>query len=175
MLRYTDDADVAELESRLEDEYGLGFNIESRPEAPGQLTQMNRMRGLLVGLGVFLGGLGVVGLVHYLAVSVRRRRPEFGVLRALGFGRAQIRRTVSWQAFAATAVGVVVGVPVGIALGRLAWSASVTSLGMIDPPETPWLVAFLVVVVATGGAAVLGLVPGWFAARRSPADALRAE
>ena len=133
------------------------------------------MGGLLRGLAAFLIGLGVIGLVHFLGVSARRRRHDFAVLRALGFVRRDLSLTMSWQAISIAVVGVVAGVPLGVMIGRWAWLAAIGSVGMVDTPALPGLTVFAVIVVAVGGAAALGAIPGWFAGRRPPADALRAE
>ena len=114
LLTYAAGTDPATLEPRLEADYGVTFTPYSRPDPPGRLLQLDLMGGLLRGLAAFLIGLGVVGLVHFLGVSARRRRHDFAVLRALGFVRRDLSLTMSWQAISIAAVGVVVGVPLGV-------------------------------------------------------------
>jgi hypothetical protein len=46
---------------------------------------------------------------------------------------------------------------------------------MVDTPAVPGVSLVAIVVVAVGAAGALGAVPGWFAGRRPPADALRSE
>ncbi|HVA02396.1 MAG TPA: aminotransferase class III-fold pyridoxal phosphate-dependent enzyme [Acidimicrobiales bacterium] len=53
-----------------------------------------------------------------------RRRQEMGLLKALGFVRSQVAFCVSWQATTVALIGVVVGVPAGIAMGQLVWKLS---------------------------------------------------
>jgi hypothetical protein len=175
LLTYEDGSDVAALEHRLSDEYGVTFTKYSAPQAPGRLLQPAAMTGWLVALAVFLAGLGVLGLVHFLAVSVRRRRLDFAVLRSLGFVRRDIGWSVSCQAITVAVLGVVAGIPLGILIGRWAWLAAIRSAGMLDTPtiDVRWLL--LVVVATIGGGALIGAVPGWFAGRRPPAEGLRSE
>jgi len=175
LLTYEDGTDVAALEHRLSDEYGVTFTKYSVPQAPGRLLQLAAMTGWLVALAVFLAGLGVLGLVHFLAVSVRRRRLDFAVLRSLGFVRRDVGLSVSCQAVTVAVLGVAAGIPVGILIGRWAWLAAIRSAGMLDTPtiDIRWLL--LVVVAAVGGGALIGAVPGWFAGRRPPAEGLRSE
>ena len=175
LLTYAPGTDPTTLEQRLEADYGVSFTPYSRPDPPGRLLQLDLMGGLLRGLAAFLIALGVVGLVHFLGVSARRRRHEFAVLRALGFVRRDVSLTMSWQAISITAVGVIAGVPLGVMVGRWAWLAAIGSVGMVDTPAVPGVSLVAIVVVAVGGAALLGAVPGWFAGRRPPADALRSE
>jgi ABC-type antimicrobial peptide transport system permease subunit len=59
-------------------------------------------------------------MVHLLLVSVRRRRTEAGLLKVLGLVRNQVAAVVSWQATAVALVGIVAGVPLGIAAGKIA-------------------------------------------------------
>jgi ABC-type lipoprotein release transport system permease subunit len=175
LLTYEDGTDATALEHRLGEEYGVTFTKFSVPQAPGRLLQLAAMTGWLVALGVFLAGLGVLGLVHFLAVSVRRRRVDFAVLRSLGFVRRDVGLSVSCQAVTVAVLGVLAGIPVGVLIGRWAWLAAIRSAGMLDTPtiNAGWLV--LVVFAAVGGGAVIGAVPGWFAGRRPPAEGLRSE
>jgi hypothetical protein len=46
---------------------------------------------------------------------MRRRRRDLALLKALGFTRRQISATIAWQATSTVAVGLLIGVPVGIA------------------------------------------------------------
>ena len=50
-----------------------------------------------------------------LAASVRRRRRDLGLLKALGFARRQLAAAVAWQATVAAVIGVVIGIPLGVA------------------------------------------------------------
>jgi ABC-type antimicrobial peptide transport system permease subunit len=139
------------------------------------VLQLAAMTGWLVALGVFLAGLGVLGLVHFLAVSVRRRRLDFAVLRSLGFVRRDVGLSVSCQAVTVAVLGVAAGIPLGIVIGRWAWLAAIRSAGMLDAPtiDVRWLL--VVGIVAVSGGALIGAVPGWFAGRRRPAEGLRSE
>jgi hypothetical protein len=174
-LRYAPGIDAAGFESELEAVHPVDFNFYSRAEPPSLLVQLERLRPLLVSLAVFFGAVGVVGLTHYLTISVRRRRGDFGVFRALGMRTREVARAVSWQGAIAAGIGLVAGVPLGIALGRITWRLVVGSLGIVVVPASPWVALATVGFVAIVGAALLGLGPGWWAARRSPAASLRAE
>jgi hypothetical protein len=174
VLTYRSGSDRTTVERRLQ-KLGLDFPIYARPEAPGLILQLHRMGSLALALVIFLAGLGSVGLLHFLAASVRRRQREFGTLRALGLIRTQVLGAVTWQAVAVSTVGLVIGVPAGIILGRMAWRGAVSRLGMIDDPAVSiWAVAAVVAIVALG-TVVLAAGPGWIAARRTPATQLRSE
>ena len=72
-------------------------------------------------LGVFLALLAVGAVGHALATAVHRRRHDMAVLRALGLTHAQVRTTVAWQATTLAAVGLIFGIPLGLALARTLW------------------------------------------------------
>ena len=94
---------------------------------------------LLFGLIVVL--FGVATLLHMLVSSLNRRRREMGLLKSLGFVRRQIALSVSWQTTTVAAIGIVLGVPLGIAAGRLVWDAFASNLGVVAVPVvTAWVV-----------------------------------
>ena len=76
---------------------------------------------LPVALSAFLALLAVSAVGHALATAVRRRRHDLAVLRALGITRRQARLVVTTQASLLALIGLVFGVPLGIALGRAVW------------------------------------------------------
>lgn len=57
-------------------------------------------------------------LAHVLATSARRRTRGFAVLRALGVTSRWTRSVLDTQGSVVTLVGLAVGVPLGIAIGR---------------------------------------------------------
>src|ERR1700733_12428372 len=85
-------------------------------------------------LSVVVALFGAATLAHVLVVSVARRRREAGILKAIGFVRRQVALTVAWQTTTVGLIGVVVGVPLGIALGRLVWRLFAQNLGVVPIP-----------------------------------------
>jgi len=73
------------------------------------------------------------------------------------------------------AAGLVVGVPVGVVLGRAAWRASIHDLGMVEAPTVPLAQLSGVAIVALVVAAVVSVPPAFFASHGRPAESLRAE
>lgn len=173
-IRYEPAADQAEVEAALE---GLGYRFtrSSRPIAPSEVEQVRAVHALLVALVVLLAVLGAVGLLHFLATSIRRRAGDLAVLKALGFVRRDIRRSVVWQAVAAVGAGLAFGIPTGVVVGRVAWLLVVGPLDIIDDPATPWALGALVIAVSLAGGAVLGVGPGWVASHRRTVEVLRGE
>ena len=90
---------------------------------------------------------GAATLIHLLLVSVHRRRAEAGLLKVLGFVRRQVAAVVSWQATVVVLVGIVAGVPLGIAAGKVAWRLFATNVGVV-PVEVVQAVPLVLLAVA---------------------------
>ena len=67
----------------------------------------------LLAAGLAAGAVVALGLT--LTASVRRRRRDLALLKTLGFTQGQLATAVAWQASVAATVGIIVGVPAGIA------------------------------------------------------------
>jgi len=119
------------------------------------------------------GALGALGLT--LVASVRRRRRELALLKALGFTQAQLAGTVAWQSSVSAAIGVIVGLPVGIALGRWLWTLFARGISAVPDPTVPVLSIVLIALGALVFANLAAAVPGRIAARTSTALLLRTE
>jgi hypothetical protein len=137
-------------------------------------AQLRNVEILPLALGGFLALLAVGAVGHALATAVRRRRHDLAVLRALGMTRRQARGVVVTQATVLAAVGLVLGVPLGLAVGRVLWRtvADITPLQYEAPVAllAVLLVAPVVVLVAN----TLAAWPGRQAARLRIAHVLRA-
>jgi hypothetical protein len=145
------------------------------PSSPADLVNFGQTQGLPLLLGLALAVLALVTVAHLLLTSARRRRRDLAVLRAIGFTRGQVRATVAWQAVVLTGVALVIGIPAGIACGRLAWQIFTGQIGITPVVDTPLLSLTVLVAAALALAVAMAAVPGESAARAHPADVLRAE
>jgi hypothetical protein len=119
------------------------------------------------------GALGALGLT--LVASVRRRRVELALLKALGFTQGQLARTVAWQSSVSAAIGVIFGLPLGIALGRWLWTIFARGISAVPDPTVPVASMVLIALGALVFANLAAAVPGRIAARTSTALLLRTE
>jgi ABC-type antimicrobial peptide transport system permease subunit len=110
-----------------------------------------------------------------LIVSVRRRRRDLAILKTVGFVRRQVAGVVAWQASSIGVVALLVGLPIGIAVGRWAWDAIANGLGSSASAVVPLLALGVVVPCVLVVANLLAAGPGWSAARVPPVAAMRAE
>jgi len=145
------------------------------PAKPTVLVNFGESVNFPLLFALALSVFGAATLLHLLLVSVARRRVEAGLLKALGFVRRQVAAAVCWQATVVALVGIAVGVPLGIATGRVLWRLFATNFGVVPVAVVePVLIAALAVGVLAG-ANLLAAVPALLAARSQPARLLRAE
>jgi ABC-type lipoprotein release transport system permease subunit len=142
---------------------------------PVDLLNFGEVQNMPLLLGGSLGVLALATIAHLLITSVRRRRRDLAVLRTIGFTRAQVRSTVAWQAATLVTVALVIGVPVGIACGRLAWVIFARQIGILAVIDVPLPYLALLVATAIALAVAIAAPPGESAARTSPALVLRSE
>jgi ABC-type lipoprotein release transport system permease subunit len=144
-------------------------------ERPADLTDYERVRETPIVLAGMLAILGVATVAHALVTTVRRRRRDLAVLKTLGFTRRQVSWAVAWQATVIGLIAVAVGLPIGIAAGRLAWALTAENIGTIAEPVTPLLAVLLAVPAVLLVTNAVAVVPGWLAGRTRAGAALRSE
>jgi putative ABC transport system permease protein len=149
--------------------------IVQRPPTPADLVNFGRVRNLPTLLGIALGGLALATIAHLLITSVRRRRRDFAVLRALGFTRGQTRRTAAWHAATLAGAALAIGIPADIVCGRVAWQIFARHLGILPEADVPVQQFAVLVPIALGLAGAIAAIPGESAARARPAHLLRSE
>jgi FtsX-like permease family len=143
-----------------------------RPAEIVNYKSMGTMPAVLAG-GVAAGTVAALGLT--LVASVRRRRRDLALLKTLGFTRGQLAAAVAWQSTVVAVVGLVIGVPLGIAAGRWLWLAFARELSAVPDPVVPTVSIALAAVTALVLANLVAAVPGRQAARTPAALLLRAE
>jgi ABC-type antimicrobial peptide transport system permease subunit len=117
--------------------------------------------------------LGAVG--HALATAVRRRRHDMAVLRSLGMTRRQSRLTVAAQASVIGVVGLMFGLPLGVAVGRTSWRVLAEATPVLYVAPLAVLVLVIAVPATIATANLLAALPARRAARLEVAATLRAE
>jgi ABC-type lipoprotein release transport system permease subunit len=142
---------------------------------PAEIVNYRSMSTTPAVLAVALGTGAVVALALTLMAVVRRRRRDLALLKALGFTRRQLATTVAWQSSVAVAIGTIVGLPFGIAVGRALWDVFAREIHAVPQPAVP---AVTIALIAVGGlvlANIVAALPGRQAARTPVALVLRAE
>jgi putative ABC transport system permease protein len=111
--------------------------------------------------------LAVIGIYGTLAYWVRRRTAEIGIRAALGADRMQVLRLVVGQAMMLTGIGVVAGVVLAVAFGRLI-QTQLYAVQSID-----WVSFAATILVMLVAALIASLSPAIRALRVNPMIALR--
>jgi predicted permease len=124
---------------------------------------------LSAGFGFLATLLASIGLYGVMAFVVARRRKELGIRIAIGAGRGLVLWLVMKEVVVLLAIGLAIGVPAGIGLGRY-----VSSQLYGIQPNDPWIAGSTVLLLAVVSAAA-GLIPAHKASRIDPILALRYE
>ena len=173
-----DHADPRAIEQRLARLPDVGdpetIGIEA-PRLPLEVRRLQQVDNLPYFLAGFLALLGATAIGYTLATSVRRRRGELAVLKTLGFTRRQLGAMIAWQATTVACIGIMLGVPLGIIVGRLIWQTITDSAGVAFSPEVSIMFVVGAALAALLFANAAASLAGRAAAHISPAIALRAE
>ncbi len=142
---------------------------------PAEIASYDSFQSTPVLMAAVLALAALCALGLTLTASVRSRRREFALLKALGFTRRQLASSVAWQSTVAAVLGVVVGVPVGIAIGRWLWTLFAHGIDAVPLPDVPVLGVVSVALGAIAFANVVALIPARIAAGTPTAVLLRSE
>jgi hypothetical protein len=175
IVTFADSVPMATAGERLAEVVPDGASVYALPSPPPEVANLDAVRSLPPALAAFLFLLAAAAVGHALATSVRRRRHDLGTVRALGFLRAQVRAAVTVQSATLLTGGLVLGAPLGVAVGRMAWRGVADGLGVEAAPATPSVALAALLPVAAVVAVALAALPGRAAARLEAADALRVE
>jgi hypothetical protein len=173
LVRWHGGIDVAAARRRIG---ALDRDLFSQPATlPTAVADLSRIDDLPLALGAFFALLACATVAHALVTTVRRRRHDLAVLRAMGFTRRQTRGAIAWQSTLLAIVGLVVGVPVGIAVGRITWRWLADDFPIVYVPPVAVLAVVAVAAIAILIANALAAGPAHAATRIRPAEALRVE
>jgi len=154
-------------------------------DAQKQLSQFGiislALKVLLAFIGTVTLGIGGVGLMNIMLVSVTQRTREIGVEKALGARRHDILFQFLAEAMVITAIGGVLGIIlsyiVSLSVGRLTLYSAMAKhaeAGDIRLIVSPMILVVAIVILALVGI-VSGMVPAMRAANLDPIEALRYE
>jgi putative ABC transport system permease protein len=129
----------------------------------------------LGGVGIVTLGLGAVGIINIMLVSVTERTSEIGLRKALGATKKSILGQFFWEGLLLTGVSGGLGILASAGLMKLLDSLLTGKMPGWDPPRlVPWSAALAMVCLMLSGIAA-GLYPASKAAALDPVEALRKE
>jgi putative ABC transport system permease protein len=135
----------------------------------------NAMDIFLGGVGIVTLGLGAVGIINIMLVSVTERTKEIGLLKALGATKRSILAQFFWEGLLLTSISGVIGIVVSAGFMAFLQSQLTGKIPGFDPPRlVPWSAALALAALVLCGV-VAGLYPASKAAALDPIEALRRE
>ena len=160
---------AANLDGTPGDTYQLG------PQLGAPVVNASQMGSQPLALAIGVAAAAVLALGLTILASVRRHRRDLALLKALGLRPRQVRAVIAWQASTILVIATVVGVPLGIAGGRWAWTSFASAIGVVPATVVPSasLVAGVAALFVAGNLLASG--PALMAARIAPAATFRAE
>jgi len=184
--------DHDKLDQTIRDTLATAHNFKSTDrravfidDAQKQLAQFAiismALKVLLAFIGALTLGIGGVGLMNIMLVSVTQRTREIGVEKALGARRRDILFQFLAEAMVITAAGGVMGIAlsylISISVGRLTFYSAMAKHA--EAGDIRLVVSPMILIVATSILAVVGVVSGMIpalrASRLDPIEALRYE
>jgi putative ABC transport system permease protein len=165
---------IADISNLMRDRRRLGlgdaddFSVTDMKEVASMLNSVNSvLSGMLSSVAAVSLLVGGIGIMNIMLVSVTERTREIGIRLAIGATGGQVLTQFLVEAVVLSLMGGMIGILVGLAL---AWGAGLFM-------NIPFVPDPMVVAMAFGFSAVVGVVFGYFPARRAarldPIEALR--
>ena len=149
-----------------EDDFSVRDMKQLAQTTAGTTAMLTALLGAVAAVSLLVGGIGIMNI---MLVSVTERTREIGIRLAIGALESQVLMQFLVEAVVLSLFGGLAGVLLGLSL---AWLAT-TGL------KVPFMVDTTIVLVAFGFSALVGVVFGYFPARRAahldPIEALRHE
>jgi putative ABC transport system permease protein len=129
----------------------------------------------LGGVGVVTLGLGAVGIINIMLVSVSERTREIGLRKALGATSRSILTQFFFEGLILTTVSGAVGIGISAAFMGVLQVLLTGKMPGFDPPQLVWWSAALAMGCLVISGIVAGVYPASMAASLEPVEALRRE
>jgi putative ABC transport system permease protein len=150
----------------VEDDFSVRDMKEIVQATAGATAMLTGLLGAVAAVSLLVGGIGIMNI---MLVSVTERTREIGIRLAIGAVEGQVLLQFLVEAVILSLFGGLIGVVVGLALAGLGTAQL----------EVPFLVEPAIILIAFGFSALVGVVFGYFPARRAarldPIEALRRE
>jgi putative ABC transport system permease protein len=146
------------------------------------ITESHLIGVIFTAMDVFLGsvgvvtlGLGAIGIINIMLVSVSERTREIGVMKAVGATRSAILAQFFWEGLLLTGISGIFGVLASEAFMAVLQALLTDKIPGFDPPRiVPWSAALAFGFLTCCGVAA-GLYPAGKAAQLDPVEALGRE
>ncbi|THV25203.1 ABC transporter permease [Peteryoungia ipomoeae] len=149
-----------------DDDFTVNDMAQMAATLTGTTTLMTGLLGAVAAVSLLVGGIGIMNI---MLVSVTERTREIGIRLAIGAVEGQVLMQFLVEAVTLSIFGGLVGIALGLAI----------AYGAVSLMQVPFVVSPTIVLFAFAFSAAIGMVFGYFPARRAaqmnPIDALRHE
>ena len=137
---------------------------------------MSIINGVLLALAAVSLGVGGLGILNTVMMSVHERRREIGMLKAVGAERWHVLLLFLSEALIISLIGGGIGCGLGLAgVYLIQWFVSTLGLELTIPLLISPSILAGAILIAAGIGVIAGLYPSWQAANVPPVEALRYE
>jgi putative ABC transport system permease protein len=176
------DAALAAVHRVIGERHGFDPSMTDAFQEWDLIQEMKMIGAIFTAMDVFLGGVGIVtlglgavGIINIMLVSVTERTREIGLLKALGATRRSILSQFFWEGLLLTGISGLIGIAFSAGFMGLLQYALTDKMPGWDPPRlVPWSAALAMGALVLSGVAA-GLYPASKAAQMDPIEALRRE
>ena len=149
-----------------EDDFNIFDTKQISDTLTGTTTLLTRIVATVAAISLVVGGIGIMNI---MLVSVTERTREIGIRLAIGAVAGEVLMQFLVEAVALSCLGGLIGLVI----------AQLVILGLTPLMQVPWTFDLRINLIAFAISAVIGVVFGYFPARRAaalnPIDALRHE
>ncbi|MBY5619849.1 ABC transporter permease [Rhizobium leguminosarum] len=149
-----------------QDDFNVNDMTQIAEAMTGTTTLLTGLLGAVAAISLLVGGIGIMNI---MLVSVTERTREIGIRLAIGALETQVLTQFLVEAVALSLFGGITGIILGLGLG----------FGTVTLLKVPFVFSPLMVAVAFLFSAAIGMIFGYFPARRAaqlnPIEALRHE
>jgi putative ABC transport system permease protein len=154
------------IDANKQDDFSVGDLTQIAAMRTGTTAVLTILLGAVAGVSLLVGGIGIMNI---MLVSVTERTREIGIRLAIGAQESQVLMQFLVEAVVLSLFGGFVGIVLGLGLAYLGARAM----------QIPFMPEFYIILIAFGFSALVGIVFGYFPARRAarlnPIEALRHE
>jgi putative ABC transport system permease protein len=176
------DSAVAAVHRVIAEDHGFDPDLKDAFDEWNTVKEEKMIGAIFDAMDVFLGGVGIVtlglgavGIINIMLVSVTERTREIGLLKAIGATKSSILSQFFWEGLLLTGISGVIGIGLSAAFMWLLQQVLTDKMPGWDPPRlVPWSAALALGSLVVSGVAA-GLYPASKAAAMDPIEALRRE